>query len=302
MIDMNQPRSFAILFLATAAACAASAGSLRAQDPAASTPPAQPAPAAQQADAPARAIVPSPSVLDFTRGGGWGIALGVGVEYEAAYDGSDEYEVELSPAGAIQWRSDRNMLFFEGYELGWRGVVGDRWLLQAGTRYEDGLDPSDSEDGRLDGLPKRDSHWTGFLEVRRALDDEWRNWVAARVLAGESDFGALGVLAAGHRFGDSLEGLGTEVFVFSTFGDRAFIEKDFGVSAADAAASGLARTDLDGGYRSTGVQLVHRRRLGGNLQVIAQAGIEFYSSDIADSPIARDDFEAELSVALVWQF
>lgn len=77
--------------------------------------------------------------------------------------------------------------------------------------------------------------------MRRALDDEWRNWLAARVLAGESDFGALGV------------------------------------SAADAAASGLARTDLDGGYRSTGVQLVHRRRLGGSLQVIAQAGSEFDS-------------------------
>jgi outer membrane protein len=102
--------------------------------------------------------VPSPSVLDFTRGGGFAIALGVGVEYEAAYDGSDEYEVELSPAGAIQWRSDRNTLFVEGYELGWRGVVGDRWLLQAGARYEDGLDPSDSADGRLEGLPKRDSH------------------------------------------------------------------------------------------------------------------------------------------------
>jgi hypothetical protein len=29
-------------------------------------------------------------VLDFTRGGGFGLALGVGVEYGSAYDGSDE--------------------------------------------------------------------------------------------------------------------------------------------------------------------------------------------------------------------
>ena len=49
-------------------------------------------------------LVPLPAVFDFTRGGGWGVALGVGVEYESAYDGSDEYEVELDPSGAIQWR------------------------------------------------------------------------------------------------------------------------------------------------------------------------------------------------------
>ncbi|MFM7296614.1 MAG: MipA/OmpV family protein [Planctomycetota bacterium] len=249
-----------------------------------------------------RALVPLPSVFDFTRGGGWGVALGVGIEYEAAYDGSDEYELEFDPAGAIQWRSGDHMLFFEGAELGWRGVYQDRWLLQAGLRYEDGLDPSDSEDGALDGIAERDSHLTGFVEARWALDNEWRNWIGGRVLAGESDFGALAVLAAGHRFGDGLDGMGTEVFVFSTFGDSAFLNKDFGVTAADAASSGLAETKLSGGYRSTGFQVVHRRRFTENLQLIAQAGAELYNSDIGDSPIARDDFEAELSVALVWQF
>jgi outer membrane protein len=298
---MKQLRRSAAFLLASAVSGALGADGLRAQE-APGNPPARSEQAPAGGDTTPRAIVPSPSVLDFTRGGGWGFALGVGVEYEAAYDGSDEYELEFEPAGAIQWRTGRQMAFFEGNELGWRGVVGDRWLLQAGGRYEAGLDPSDSEKGALDGLPERDSHLTGFVEVRRALDDDWRNWLAGRVLAGESDFGALGVLAAGHRFGDSVEGLGTEVYVFSTFGDRAFIEKDFGVSEADAAASGLARTDLDGGYRSTGLQLVHRQRLVGELQVIAQAGIEFYNSQIADSPIARDDFEAELSLTFVWQF
>lgn len=295
---MNQPTR-CLLFLA---ALANGSAALRGQEP--TKPPAtEPASSPNRAtEGDTRAIVPLPSVLDFTAGGGWGIALGIGLEYESAYDGSDEYELEFSPAGAIQWRSGRHMAFFEGTELGWRGVIEDRWLLQAGARYEDGLDPSDSEDGALDGLPERDSHIAGFFEARYALDSGWRNWVAGRVLAGESDFGALGVLAAGHRFGDSMQGLGTEAYVFSTFGDQAFVEKDFGVSAADSAASGLAQTDLDGGYRSTGLQLVHRQRLTDNLQLIAQAGVEFYNSQIADSPIARDDFEAEVSLALVWVF
>lgn len=248
------------------------------------------------------ALVPLPSVFDFTRGGGWGVALGAGVEYEAAYDGSDEYEVELDPAGAIQWRTGNQLLFWEGMELGWRTRVADVWLVQAGARYEGGLEPDDSEDGALDGLEKRDSHLVGFLEARRSVGDDWRNWVAGRVMGGESGFGWLGVVAAGHRFGNQVDGSGTEVYVFSTFGTDEFINKDFGVSAADSEASGLAETDLDGGYRSTGINLIHRRYLTEHIHLIAAAEAELYSSDIDDSPIARDGYEAGVELSAVWHF
>src|SRR5687767_9734310 len=48
-------------------------------------------------------LFPLPFTPDFTRGGGWGFALGLEVEYANAYAGSDEYEFELDPALAIQW-------------------------------------------------------------------------------------------------------------------------------------------------------------------------------------------------------
>lgn len=247
-------------------------------------------------------LVPLPSVFDFTRGGGWGVALGVGVEYETAYDGSDEYEFAIGPAGAIQWRTGNHLFFWEGMELGWRGRLADVWLVQAGARYEDGLEPDDSEDGNLDGFEERDSHLVGFLEVRRAIGQDWRNWIGARAMGGETDFGWLGVLAAGHRFGDRLDGTGTEIFIFSTFGTDDFITKDFGVTAADAAASGLPETELDGGYRSTGVTLIDRRQLVRNIHMIAEAGAELYSNDIQDSPVARKDYEIEVGLSIVYQF
>jgi len=174
--------------------------------------------------------------------------------------------------------------------------------VQAGVRDEEGLDPDDSEDGNLDGIEPRDSHVVGFLEVRRGFGDDWRNWVGARVMGGASDFGVLGVLAAGHRFGEQVDGTGTEIYGFLTFGTEDFINKDFGLSEADALGSGLPRTTLDGGYRSAGIQIVHRRYLTRNLHAIAQAGAELYSGDIGDSPIAREDYEFELSLALVWHF
>lgn len=248
------------------------------------------------------ALVPLPSVLDFTQGEGFGIALGAGVEYESAYDGADETELAVEPAGAVHYRRGNHLFFWEGMELGWRSRVADVWLVQAGIRNEGGLEPDDSEDGKLKGIQPRDSHVVGFLEVRRGLGSDWRNWVAARVMGGPRDFGLLGVLAAGRRFGQQLDGTGTEVYGFVTFGDDNFINKDFGVTAADAAGSGLRQTTLSGGYRSTGIQLVHRRHLTRKLHAIAQAGVELYSRDIGNSPIARKDNEFEVSLALVWQF
>lgn len=248
------------------------------------------------------ALVPLPSVLDFTRGGGWGFALGASVGYEAAYDGSDKYEVELSPAGAVHWRKDNHLVFWEGSELGWRARLDNVWLVQAGVRYEYGLEPDDSEDGVLDGIEERDAYVVGFLEARRSIGDDWRNWVAGRAMGGESGFGWLGVLAAGHRFGNQRDGSGTEIYAFSTFGTDNFINKDFGVTAADSAASGLAETDIDGGYRSTGIALIHRHYLTEHIHLIAAAEAELYSSDIGDSPIARNDYEGEVEVSVVWHF
>lgn len=248
------------------------------------------------------ALVPLPSVLDFTRGAGFAAALGIGIEFESAYDGADETELEAEPAGALHYRKGNHLFFWEGMEFGWRGLLADHWLVQAGVRSEGGLEPDDSGDGKLDGIQPRDSHVVGFLEVRRGLGTDWRNWVGARLMGGPSDFGTLGVLAAGHRFGTQIDGTGTEVYAFLTFGNDQFIDKDFGVTAADALGSGLPPATMKGGYRSTGVQLVHRRDLTDNFHAIAQAGVELYSGDIGDSPIARQDYEFELSLAVVWKF
>ena len=247
-------------------------------------------------------LVPLPSVYDLTRGGGWGLAIGLSLEYESAYDGSDEMEFEVEPAAAIQYRKGNHMFFWEGFELGWRGLMNERLLAQAGVRYESGLEPDDSEDGVLDGLPERDSHIVGFLEARYALDDQWKSWVGGRIMGGPSDFGVLGVLAAGYRFGDRTDGGGLEIFGFTTVGSDTFVNKDFGVSAADSASSGLEEIDLDGGYRSVGLTAIYRTWITKHLHLVTQGGIEWYADDIHDSSISRRDYEAEVGTTLVWQF
>jgi len=262
----------------------------------------QPNGAQAQSDTHQEPLVPLPSIFDFTKGSGFGGAIGFSVEGGNAYDGSDEYEIEVEPAAALQWRTGKNLFFWEGYELGLRSLIADQLLLQGGARYEAGLEPDDSEDGQLDGIEKRDAHIVGFVEGRYSIDSEWRNWLGARVMGGESEFGWLGVLAAGHRFGSARDGSGAEAYVFSTFGNSNFINKDFGVSAADAETSGLPETDLHGGYRSSGLNALYRLYLLDDVQMIANVGIEFYSEAIGESPIARDDYETEAELTLVYTF
>jgi MipA family protein len=247
-------------------------------------------------------LVPLPSVFDFSRGAGWGVALGVTPEYENAYDGSDEYEFEIEPAGAIQYRWGDLLFFWEGLEAGWRKRLRDRWLIQFAARYESGREEDDSDDNRLDGLRDRDDEIVGVLELRYAIGPDWRAWVGGRIMVGDSSFGTLGVLAAGYRFGSNLDGTGTELFLFSTFGTSDFMNKDFGVTREESKSSALPYTNLNGGYRSVGVNLIDRRYITEHIQLLSQGGIELYSGEIQDSPIAREDYEIEVSVSVLYHF
>ena len=247
-------------------------------------------------------LFPLPFTPDFTRGSGWGIALGAGVEYETAYAGSDEYGFELDPALAIQWRTGNHLFSWEGLELSWTTRQKDRWYIQVDLGFDGEREEGDSDDGRLDGLDERDDEFTGTGDLRYALDEEWRNYVGTRISVGDSDFGALGFLFAGHRFSSRQDGGGTEAFLYAKFGDSNHLNREFGVSPSEAAASGLAETDLDGGHRSSGLRLVDRRFASEHIQIVSGLEFEYYSNDVQDSPIAREDFALEVELAMLYHF
>jgi MipA family protein len=247
-------------------------------------------------------LFPLPFTPDFTRGGGWGFALGLGVEYENAYAGSDEYEFEVDPVLAIQWRTGNHLFSWEGLELSWTTRQKDQWYFQVDLGLDGEREAGDSDDGRLDGLDERDDEFTVTGEVRYAFDAQWRNYVGTRISVGDSDFGTLGFLLAGHRFGSRQDGGGTEAILYAKFGDSNHLNREFGVSPSEANNSVLAETDLDGGHRSTGLRIVDRRFVSKHIQIVSGLEFEYYSSDVRDSPIAREDFAAEVELAMVYHF
>lgn len=247
-------------------------------------------------------LFPLPFTPDFTRGGGWGFALGLGVEFENAYAGSDEYEFEVDPAVAIQWRKGNHLFSWEGLELSWTTRPADQWYFQVDLGLDGEREDSDSDDGRLDGLEDRDDEFTGTAEVRYAFDSEWRNYVGTRISAGDSDFGAVGFLFAGHRFGARHDGGGTEAFLFATFANSNNLNREFGVSPSESAASGLAPTDLRSGFRSAGLRLVDRRLVTDYMQVVTGFEFQHFGTKVQSSPIAREDYALELELAVVFHF
>lgn len=245
-------------------------------------------------------MVPLPSIADFTNGDGWGFGLGLGVEYETSYEGSDEFEIEPDLAGGIQWRSGNNMFFFAGEALGWRGLRNETWLLQATLAFEEGREENDSDDGRLDGLGESEESTELVFEVRKSLTSDWRYWFDGRLLAGDN--GNFLLLGGGWRFGSQNDGSGSELGVGITFHDDEYANRDFGITAEQSLTSGLAETDLDGGFRSFGINYNYRHYLSENWQIFAEAVYEHYSSDITKSPIARSDYEAEVGVGFIYIF
>lgn len=247
------------------------------------------------------AMVPLPSVDDFTRGeDGWAFGLGLGIEYETAYEGSDEFGVELQPAGAVQWRSGNNIFYWAGEALGWRGVRADTWLLEALVGFEEGREESDSDKGYLDGLGESDEGVELVLQARRAFSADWRYWLVGRVVTGKN--GNLGLFGVGRRFGNQTDGSGSEINLVAVFHDSKYANNGFGIDAQQAVASGLDETRLSSGLRSVGIDYNYRHNINQNWQIYGEALYEYYSSDVRASPIARSDYEAEVGVGFIYIF
>lgn len=247
------------------------------------------------------ALVPLASVDDFSKGkDGWSFALGLGVEYETAYEGSDEFGLEVEPAGGLQWRDGDNIYFFAGEAIGWRGVQQDIWLLEALVGFAEGRKESDSDEGRLLGLGDQDEGAELVLQARRAFDADWRYWLVGRIVSGSD--GNLGLFGVGRRFGDQLDGTGSEINLVAVVHDSEYANKGFGIDATQAMASGLPETQLSGGLRSIGINYNFRNDLNDDWQIYGEGLFEYFASEVRESPIARGNYEAEIGVGFIYLF
>ena len=265
------------------------------------------------------ALVPLPSVKDFTRGGGLGLAVGGSFKYAPAYIAANQYDREWRPAVALHWRRDNFMLFWENRQAGLRTTaMGENMLAQLGAVRLKGRESRHSEDGFLNGLDKRDDEYAGVAEVRLGLGS-WRHWAGGRLQVGNRDTGTLGSILHGSHFAWG-GGMGTEVIFSATFATAENLNRDFGVTPEESMRAGnemifdpdtnttsegglrLPAKNFGGGFRSVGLKFVHRRDISRKWHLIVEGGAEVYGGALSDSPVARESRDFNGGATLLYRF
>ena len=215
-------------------------------------------------------------------------ALGGGLKFAPAYEGSDEYESGLAITGGFNSASIGGLSVGGGDTLGFS--MGPS-LGFVGARDAD-------EYSELKGLD--DVDWTLELGVKAGY--RWDNAeVSAAVRRGFNGHeGLVGELTANailrpddrttFRFGPRM-----------TFANDEYADTYFSVPTG---AANLGRYDAEGGLKSYGLEAIVHRELSDTWSIEGKLGWARLTNDFADSPVteAGSENQGSVSVTLIRQF
>ena len=233
---------------------------------------------------------------------GWYFDAEVGLEYEPAYTGSDNYASGLDiGARAIYVSNAGHRYFLTLGELGAVFKLGDNTLLGTVLEYEEGRNNDD--DPILSGFPEVEN----TVEAQISLTRRWGNWSAALVAQPDIlDRGKGFVYFAGLEYDTRLSDrwrVGASLDI--SFSDAEHINTEVGISQSTAALTGLPAYEANGGYKSTTIGIGTGYRLGRNWELLLNGELELYGSEMKNSPLIAqegDDVNYELGMALRYEF
>ena len=187
-------------------------------------------------------VMPAARAAEFSIGGGVGIA--------PDYEGSEDYELVPVPAGSAKFDNGMYVKLL-GLNLRANLIPSDFWRL--GPVYNYRPERDDVDNNKVDRMKDiSDANELGLFG-----GFEWQNWyVFLEYLAdtGNAYDGSYGSLKGGYNWMINPEWVLT-VGGFATYADDDYMQTYFGVSAADAARSGLNRYEADAGIKDVGIDL-----------------------------------------------
>lgn len=236
--------------------------------------------------------------------GGDTLTIGLGASYLPSYEGSDDYQ--LSGAGLIRGRVSGFNFYSRATAL-YLDVVREpadaRINVEFGPVVNLRLDrTSRIRDARVRALGEIDTavEAGAFLGVTRngVLHDY--DFLTARVDVTHDVTDTHGSLIVTPNLEYATPLSTTTLIAAAVSADYAgsgFARTYFGVSAAGAAASGLAPYDLDGGFKNVRASLLGSASLSGDLRrgwaLFAIASYSRLLGDFKQSPIVRDAGDAD---------
>lgn len=253
------------------------------------------------------AAIQGQTALAQEESGDWDITLGVGAAFGPAYQGSDEMDVTPFPFIDITWRDRLFLNNSHGFgvfllnpddvgALG--GSTVEKVRLGVSVRPSESRDESASDHLRGMGDVDLSAEVGAFASAEIgfvALDAE----VFFNPDGGhEGVTGEIGVsrsFALGRR-----ARIGVRPFV--KLGDATYAEQFFGVSAEQAARSGLAAYDAGSAYYAGGVEVNGHVSLYGRWGLAGFARYQHLLGDVADSPLVEQEGGVTVGSALIYDF
>lgn len=219
--------------------------------------------------------------------------LGVGVATIPDFEGSSDYSVIPLLVGRLQW----DAYYIELLGIGLRAnlVRHDFWRAGPVLRYRPSRD--DVDNAVVDRLRRVDTAFEigGFVGIEKRNVFRPRDRLSARLelhqdIAGAHD-GLLIGLSGSYAFRPSRRW--RLVFGSSaTIASDSYMDTYFSVDADNAARSGLARFDANGGLKDVGVSTVIGVGLSRRWALLARVGYKRLLDDAANSPIVEDEGSA----------
>ena len=230
--------------------------------------------------------------------GDWDIRNGMGVQYDAKYEGSDEMKARVLPFIDITWR---DLVFLNPRNGFGVHLYDDHGLtVSAGVGYVFGRDESDS--GDLRGMGDIDEtgaanliveYDAGLLKPYAGVSRLLEGSEGTVVKAGVSGLVPFALLTGGMNPQGTGEGgrkgpvlrLGAS----ATWADDDYMESYFGVNSSQSLNSSHARHDPGSGFKSVNLEVGVIYLFAGAWAVNARVGYSRLLGDAADSPLVRDD-------------
>lgn len=215
--------------------------------------------------------------------GDWTVMLGAGAIYAPDYEGSDEFEIQPFPFVHVEYR---DIAYIRGPEIGVNAIrlqASEDFGIKAGPLVRYRRDRKEKRNAALRGLGDVDT----AIEVGGALALEYRQaWVRlslAKDVAGGHE-GLVGEGEAGIRFNLS-DTLSASATARASWADKDYMGTYFGVTAAQAARSGLPAYRAEAGLKDVGAGLNLSYMLGEHWMVTAIGGYSRLLGDAADAPL-----------------
>jgi outer membrane scaffolding protein for murein synthesis (MipA/OmpV family) len=228
----------------------------------------------------------------------WRIVVGAGEEVRPLYDGSRPYRGEAGPVFNIRYYDYAFASTGEG--LGVNFLMGDNYRAGIAMAYDLGRRVSDYE-SHLHGLGDIDPAPVVKLFGSYVISKKFPLVLRAdiRQFVGGGD-GALGDVSAYMP----LPGSSKKLMMFAgpsvTFADHLYLQREFGVNATQALASGYPQYESHPGIEAVGLGFSATRFITDHWLVNVDAAVNHLHGSAAQSPVTERTGQRVLAVSIAY--